>query len=107
MVFECGIGWSELIHDLSVKIEKILERKSDKPVILENVNKFEMYATQVKEKYGTLRFYMSLMTDEIEDLIEEAEALSSQTCECCGMPGKMRGKSWYEVRCDNCYKETK
>jgi hypothetical protein len=65
----------------------------------------EIFAVQVKEKYGTLRFYMSCETDEITDLISDAEALSSQTCESCGEPAKMRGKFWLEVKCDKCYEE--
>lgn len=98
MVFECGLGWADIIRDLSVKIEKILD---------ENPDLFEVYAIQVKEKYGTLRFYMQSETDEIIDLIFEAEALSTQTCESCGRPAKMRGRRWMEVRCDKCYGVTK
>lgn len=98
--FECGDGWFDILRTLSVKIENLLERdegKYDSPV--------EMFAIQVKEKYGTLRFYMSCGTDEIDELIKETEALSTQTCEVCGMPAKMRGVRWFEVRCDKCYKE--
>lgn len=98
IVFECGIGWYDVIHDLSLKIEKILN---------ENPEYFEMCAVQVREKYGTLRFYMGCETDEISELISDAEALSSQTCECCGDVGKMRGTYWSEVRCDKCYEEEK
>jgi len=61
----------------------------------------------MKEKYGTLRFYMSCETDEISDLIAEAEALSSQTCENCGALAKMRGTRWMEVKCDDCFKGKK
>ena len=96
IAFECGQGWLDLIRDLSIKIERILKERPDKN---------EMYAVQVKEKYGTLRFYMSLETNQISELIEEAEALSSQTCEICGAFAKMRGSNWIETRCDKCYKE--
>ena len=67
----------------------------------------EMFAIQVKEKYGTLRFYMSCETDEISALIEEAEAFSTRTCEVCGNPGILRGEKWFLVRCDKCYEEKK
>lgn len=96
--FECGIGWSEIIRDLSTKVEDILNESPDSE---------EIFAVQVKEKYGTLRFYMSQEIGEISNLIEEAEALSSQTCENCGRPAKMRGKRWLEVKCDECFKEIK
>lgn len=96
IAFECGEGWADLILNLSIEIERIL---NEKPV------NNEMFAIQVKEKYGTLRFYMSLETREISDLIEDAEAHSSQTCEVCGAFAKMRGTKWIETRCDKCYKE--
>jgi hypothetical protein len=105
IIFECADGWFELIQDLSIKIENLLEEYAEKYPIVEgeeNQN-IEMFAVQVKEKYGTLRFYMCCETDEMWDLIEEAESLSAEICELCGNPGKMRGSKWYLVRCDNCY----
>lgn len=106
--FDCGPGWFDIIRDLSLKLEVIIARDIATRQIPEGEEEGnEMYAVQVKEKYGTLRFYMSSETEEMSELIREAEALSSQTCECCGAFGKMRGKQWMEVRCDNCYKETK
>ena len=105
IAFECSSGWKDIIRDLSLKIERILEEDAEKyPIPEGEENDYcEMYAVQVKEKYGTLRFYMSCETDQICDLIRETEALSSQTCEICGAFGKMRGKTWYEVRCDGCF----
>jgi hypothetical protein len=107
IVFECALGWYKILHDLSTKIEIILEKNAEKYKICEGKeNEYcEMYAIQIKEKYGTLRFYMSCETDEISDLISETEALSSQTCESCGAMAKMRGTRWFEVKCDNCFKE--
>jgi hypothetical protein len=109
MIFECGIGWYRILHDLSLKIEKILEREAEDSKLHEGEEneRVEMFAIQVKEKYGTLRFYMSSETDEISALIRGAEIRSSLTCEVCGDPGKMRGERWFLVRCDKCYEETK
>ena len=109
MIFECGIGWYNLLHDLSLKIEKVLEREAENCKLHEGEeNEYdEMFAIQVKEKYGTLRFYMSRETDEVSALIDKAEALSSQTCEICGVPATVRGTTWFSVRCDKCYKEIK
>ena len=42
IIFECGLGWFDLIHDLSLKIEKNIES--------ENPHCHEVYATQVKRK---------------------------------------------------------
>jgi hypothetical protein len=59
-------------------------------------------ASQVKEKYGTLRFYMNYATDAMYDAISEAEDLSAATCEECGKPGKVVGKGWLMCRCQEC-----
>jgi len=105
IAFECNVGWYNIIHDLSIKIEKILKNYAENHKVVEGEEseKVEMYAVQVKEKYGTLRFYMNFETKEITDLIEDAEALSSQTCDNCGSFGKMRDKGWLEVKCDDCF----
>jgi hypothetical protein len=76
-------------------------------ILGEENDRIEMYAVQVKEKYGTLRFYMSCETDQISDLIREAERLSDTTSESYGAAGKIRGVRWYSVRCDKCHEEGK
>ncbi len=93
--FDCFLGWSDIIRDMSFKIENILEKTDET----------DMYAVQVKEKYGRLRFYMSETTPEIDAIISDAEALSTQTCEVCGHFGKMRGWHHIRVRCDKCFEE--
>lgn len=101
VLFECGKGWAPIILDLSLKIEKILLQMAEDG----DADTMAMYAIQVKEKYGTLRFYMSLQTEEMTDLIHEAEAASSQICENCADVGKMRNKrQWMHVSCDKCLK---
>jgi hypothetical protein len=64
-------------------------------------------ASQVKEKYGTLRFYMTHETDEIGKAIREAEFESAVTCEHCGAPGKTHGNGWIRTLCDACEDERK
>lgn len=60
-------------------------------------------ASQVKEKFGTLRFYMTTSTLEMGKLIDEAEELSAKTCEECGKPGNLRKKHyWVYTACDEC-----
>lgn len=93
--FECGNGWYKIIKDLSAKLESMIEQyKKDHP------NEEWPRAAQVKEKYGTLRFYMTHSTDEMEKAIREAEELSAKTCEVCGKPGKYYADGWCKVRCD-------
>lgn len=60
--------------------------------------------TQIKEKYGTLRFYITDGTDAIWDKIEEAEDVSASICEVTGKPGKLRTDiSWWKTLCDEEY----
>lgn len=91
--FDCGDGWFDIINDLCKKIQARCEEVG-----------VEVRATQVKEKYGTLRFYIYGGDDEIYTYIDEAEEKSSTTCEICGMPGTMNEDGWIEVRCTECSK---
>lgn len=62
-------------------------------------------ASQVKEKFGTLRFYMTGQTPEMDTIINEAERKSAVTCEACGKKGKIRGHGWLSTRCAACWKK--
>jgi hypothetical protein len=60
----------------------------------------QVVATQVKEKYGTLRFYYYGGDEVIDGMVSMAESLSAVTCEKCGAPGKERGGGWILTLCD-------
>lgn len=62
--------------------------------------------TQIKEKFGGLRLYTNYHGDYIDGVISMAMDMSEKTCETCGQPGKMRGKGWYYVACNQHAKET-
>jgi len=101
--FECQDGWEPLIRELSEKLEKlIVEYKKEYPSAEHSPR-----AMQVKEKYGTLRFYMTTSTAEMESLIDEAESKSAKTCEDCGAIGKLRGGGWLRTLCNKCETERK
>lgn len=57
-------------------------------------------ATQVKEKFGGLRFYVTRANTEEESYLYFAELMSTHTCEVCGSPGKSQGKGWIRTLCD-------
>ena len=99
--FECGDGWYELLRNLS---QKLFDGCAEREIHLgpeENGHGF--YATQVKEKYGTLRFYTSVIYDWMGPCIENAEFLSGRTCEYCGEAGEIRHiRGWYITRCEDC-----
>jgi len=60
----------------------------------------QVVVTQVKEKFGTLRFYYSGGDDYISGLVSMAEVMSAVTCEECGVPGKRRHGGWIRTLCD-------
>jgi hypothetical protein len=62
-------------------------------------------ASQVKEKFGTLRFYMTSHSEEMHELIDQAEAISGKTCENCGGPGRLNNSGWISCLCDECRKK--
>ena len=92
--FECGDGWLKILIELSAGLIRIIDETG-----------CSCRASQVKEKYGTLRYYMDTSLDEIDDLIRDAEYLSSKTCEKCGEPGEARGERWVSTLCDKCVKK--
>lgn len=55
---------------------------------------------QVKEKFGTLRFYHSGGDEYINGLVVMAESMSGVTCEECGAPGSRGGVHWITTLCD-------
>jgi hypothetical protein len=133
--FSCGDGWFNLLDTLSTllcsqynqekeRYESIKEYyenggkwpwKDGKVITPEEVEerRLKMVETeksvptvvQVKEKLGTLRFYINGGTDEHYNYIRFAEYLSAVTCEECGKPGKIRGHGWYYTACDEHTKE--
>ena len=72
---ECGNGWYWLIDKLCDSIQSYIDH-NDKGNQLE--------ATQVKEKYGSLRFYTNGESDIIHGMIWLAERMSEYICEECG-----------------------
>lgn len=93
--FECGDGWYNIVNQLCSQIQHYIDWKNKKEEVVSQV-----VASQVKEKFGTLRFYYNGGDDYIRGLTSMAEAMSGVTCETCGKPGKFRGKGWYYTACD-------
>ncbi|MFA5490036.1 MAG: hypothetical protein WC284_12585 [Candidimonas sp.] len=72
-----------------IEIEKQIEEESNKIP----------RATQVKEKFGSLRFYVNKATDEQRNYISFAEAISGHICEKCGNKGKSYHVRWVKTLC--------
>jgi hypothetical protein len=77
-----GPGWHQLIWDLCTALEGMARQQVAE-------GQAPMRACQVKEKYGTLRFYLTggSVSDEAFELTEAAEEQSGTICETCGKPG--------------------
>jgi len=91
---ETGDGWFNLIHELCTKLTELGLGPNFK-------------ADQIKEKYGTLRFYYSGAPKDngpaIDELILDAENKSERTCETCSAEGEINTKDfWISVRCEKC-----
>jgi hypothetical protein len=63
----------------------------------------QVVAAQVKEKFGTLRFYYDGGDDVIQGMVRMAESMSAVMCEDCGAPGRLREGSWVRTLCDHHY----
>lgn len=129
--FECGDGWYNLIDVLCGMLyseynqakdryestkeyydnggkypwvggkEITAEELEQKRLAMEEAAKTVPVATQVKEKFGGLRFYVNGATDKHWNYISFAENMSYRTCEQCGAPGKRYTDGWHQTLCDH------
>lgn len=104
----CDKGWYELLAETNRKLKFLYPS-------------YEIH--QVKEKYGTLRFYWGIpsiketVSDEereklaivqkiMSDVAHAAEIQSAYVCETCGASGTTRvSGNWYKTLCYACAKE--
>ena len=90
-----GDGWYHILDTLCHGIQHRIDTK-------EGVEQVE--ATQVKEKWGGLRFYYEGGDDYIAGLVSYAESLSMISCIQCGKPTENTVRSWMKI-CPTCEKE--
>lgn len=93
--FEHGDGWFNIIDQLCGAMQNHIDWQAKMGREVPQV-----VAEQVKEKFGTLRFYYRGGDDYVHGLASMAESMSAVTCETCGAPGKLRGGGWYYTACD-------
>jgi len=99
--FECSDGWFDLIDKLCESIQSYIDNNSHAPdKIIPQVT-----VDQVKEKFGTLRFYTTGGDRLIDGMIWFAESMSGRICETCGAPGKTRGRGYIYTACNEHAKE--
>ena len=99
--FECGNGWYHIIRVLCSNIQHHIDWRNRKNEL--NLNQQivpQVTVDQVKEKFGTLRFYYTGGDDYIDGLVSMAESMSGITCEQCGNPGSTLGCGWLTTLCE-------
>ena len=96
--WDVGDGWFHLLDELCRDIVSYCAERGI----------YQPTCAQLKEKFGTLRFYMDPSPDDhsqedrdrFHELIQRAEHASSVTCDVCGLSGKMLHDGWIRVRCE-------
>lgn len=91
-------GWKNIIHPL-----------------IDLCEKNEVAIHQIKEKFGTLRFYTGSAPENVHLAVSEGERASESMCEICGEPGQLNTlnccnqcsppKHWLKTRCEKHWSE--
>jgi hypothetical protein len=100
--FEHDDGWFDLEWRLCEDLEKILGQDS--------AVGYKLF--QIKEKFGTLRWYDEVKVEledhantvkAISERVRQAENESAKTCEQCGKPGSLHTTgTWLKTVCAEC-----
>jgi len=108
-----GDGWFAILDALCERISNLLCGDD----LLRNDEPTNIIVHQVKEKFGTLRFYLAehncsaACREKIDEAINDAIRLSGKTCEKCGKPGDKKyikiqnvpDYNWLVILCDSCF----
>jgi hypothetical protein len=93
---ECGPGWIPLLDILFNYADEwnriAPDGEEDERIVI----------NQVKEKFGSLRFYHTGGSPEFRGMVTMAEILSSSICERCGDRGEQNEKGWITTECRRC-----
>jgi hypothetical protein len=84
-----GNGWYHLIDALCIQLQRLTDHDGAPQII----------ASQVKEKFGSLRFYTRESDSRQKAMIELVTEISQRTCDVCGAPVRLsrRGDWWPRV----------
>lgn len=97
----CGDGWYELIEALCHALQEMTDEDQEKNP--------QVVAFQIKEKFGTLRFYCNAVSDHQHGIINFVQSMSGKICEVCGITScgttnnvELRRGGWVRTLCDAC-----
>lgn len=92
-----GEGWWSIVKAMCFEVDAFL-------VATSHQDKFTW--RQIKEKFGVLRAYYSCpeasdgVLLRISEIVCKYEDMSTEICEKCGKPGKVRHDGWIKTLCD-------
>ena len=123
---DIGNGWFQIIHDMCAEITKVYQTEGEE---------VDLVVDQVKEKFGTLRFYYhpkghdvifhafdfldggpslqvrpgtSNLYQKVAEIVKKYEEMSGHVCEVCGKPGSLRNDlRWVLTLCEEHYRRPK
>lgn len=111
MVTQCKAGIYDLFEEENKEItDQVYKEKKLRTIIDSDCIKVpdsipQVTLDQVKEKFGTLRFYYTGGDDYIRGLVSMAESMSGVTCEECGNLASTdypESGGWINTTCDPC-----
>lgn len=105
-----GAGWWEDLLDAYSKVSVLMEQHQN----------YRFHVKQVKEKFGTIRFYYHIqalgeetdqwplpadqvrdtISQQVQDIVDCLETATANRCEVCGQPGQRRSNGWVKTLCD-------
>lgn len=100
-------GWRPIVQEALERIGNLWETNG---LALE-----DLAVLEVKEKFGTLRMYVSYfdavddidnggdIADSLNMIVDWAESRSSVICEVCGEYGQRRATGYIRCLCEDCY----
>jgi hypothetical protein len=93
--FAVGEGWWVILDKLMGQIQHHIDWKNREREVVPQV-----VISQIKEKFGGLRFYYDGGDDYISGLVTMAESWAGSICEDCGSIGTRRDGGWIRTLCD-------
>lgn len=107
--FAVGEGWWPMLEKLCSIIQSHIDNTNNRRARLLEKNEFDqeipeevpqVVVEQIKEKFGSLRFYYQGGDEFIHGAVWMAESMSGQLCETCGAPGERGGSGWISTLCE-------
>jgi len=109
---QCNDGWFDILYDLCGKLENLLNKYLENDLSDDELS-LVPYVTCIKEKFATLRFYISsddesfTYINDFNQLIKKAELKTAKICEICGNQGVVRSLTYLKVLCESHYDDSK